>query len=156
MARIIELLAVFVLAVNCATCDVVDADVVEAVPPEIHTEPAVALDDDRAGNEPIKYDGAQLWRISYSFQEYKNAVMELQKQFQVSMWNLQMTNNTDSHVDMFVKSAMVNEARDFLLRVRVPFDVVINDVQDAINNENPPLDEIDLWQNRNGECTADC
>lgn len=136
------------LALSCANCDVI---VVDAVPPEVNTEPAVVVDKDRAGNEPVKYDGAQLWRIGYSDQEHKNAVTELQKQFQLSMWNLQMSNATEHYVDMFVKSAMVKDARSFLENVRVPFDVVINDIQDAINSENPPLDDVEHWQNRNGE-----
>lgn len=148
---ILKVFGFFILAVNCVSSDSSDADVIEAVPAEINTEPAVVFDKDRAGTEVVKYDGAQLWRIAYSNQDYKNAVAQLQKQFQVSMWNLQMTNLTNSHVDMFVKSAMVNDAKSFLENVRVPFDVVIDDIQDAINSENPPLDEIELWQNRNGE-----
>jgi Carboxypeptidase activation peptide len=136
------------LALSCANCDVI---VVDAVPAEVNTEPAVVLDKDRTGNEPITYDGAQLWRIAYGDQEHKNAVMELQKQFQVSIWNLHKSNATEPSVDMFVKSAMVNDARSFLESARVPFDVVINDVQDAINSENPSLDDVEHWQNRNGE-----
>lgn len=151
MMWIVRCLVLFVLAVNCVTSEGSDAEIIEAVPAEINTEPAVVFDKDRAGNEPIKYDGAQLWRIAYGDQEYRNAVAELQKQFQVSMWSLQMTNVTNSHVDMFVKRAMVDDARSFLEKVRVPFDVIINDIQDAINTENPPLDDIELWQNRNGE-----
>lgn len=139
------------LTFSCASSDVTDAEVIHAVPAEVNTEPAVLFDKDRAGNEPIKYDGAQLWRIAYSDQEHKNAVTELQKQFKVSMWNLQMSNKTEPYVDMFVKSAMVKDARSFLETSRVPFDVVINDIQDAINTENPPLDEVEHWQNRNGE-----
>lgn len=156
MALIIKCLGLLVLSFCCASADLTDAEVIDAVPPEVNTEPAVVFDKDRTGNEPIKYDGAQLWRIAYSQQEYKNAVVELQKQFQVSIWNLQMTNSTQPYVDMFVKRAMVNGARDFLVQVRVPFDVVINDIQDAINNENPSMDDVDLWQNRNGECTTNC
>lgn len=143
----------FVLSVSLssAVCDVIDAEVIDAVPVEINTEPAVVFDKDRTGNKPINYDGAQLWRIAYGQQEHKNAVSELQKQFQVSMWNLQMVNQSDSHVDMFVKRAMVKDASDFMLKVRVPFDVVIENIQEAINHENPPLDDLELWQNRNGE-----
>lgn len=157
MALIMKCLLLLTILYYCATAsDVNDAEIIEAVPPEVNTEPAVVFDKDRTGNEPIKYDGAQLWRIAYSDQEYKNAVAELQKQFQVSMWSLQMTNLTQSYVDMFVKRAMVDGARDFLIKVRVPFDVVINDIQDAINNENPSMDDVELWQNRNGECTTNC
>lgn len=156
MVHAIKCLGLLILSVYCATADLLDAEVIDAVPPEVNTEPAVVLDKDRTGNEPIKYDGAQLWRIAYSDQEYKNAVSELQKQFQVSMWSLQMSNLTQSYVDMFVKRAMVDGARDFLVQVRIPFDVVINDIQAAINNENPSMDDVSLWQNRNGECTTNC
>jgi hypothetical protein len=151
MWRILRFLLVLILPINCALCEVVDAEVIDAVAPDINTEPAIVFDSDRAGIEPIKYDGAQLWRIAYNDQQYKNAVAELQKQFKVSMWNLQMNNQSKSHVDMFVKSAMVNDARDFLTKVRVPFEVVINDVQEAIDTENPPLDDVEKWQNRDGE-----
>lgn len=150
MMWIVKYLTIVVVSVNCVTCDVVDADVIDAVPADVNTESAVVFDKDRTGNEPVKYDGAQLWRIAYRDQEAKNAVTELQKQFQVSMWNLQM-NLTEPYVDMFVKSAMVNDAKEFLVKARVPFEIVIRDIQNAINTENPSMDEVELWQNRNGE-----
>jgi Carboxypeptidase activation peptide len=153
MKWIVGFLALFTLALCCSTkdVDVIDAEVIDAVPAEVNTEPAVVFDKDRAGNEPIKYDGAQLWRIAYSDQEHKNAVAELQKQFQVSMWNLQMANLTGQYVDLFVKGAVVSDAKEFLMKARVPYNVVIDDIQNAINNENPSKDDVDLWQNRNGE-----
>jgi Carboxypeptidase activation peptide len=152
MKWIVGFLAIFTLALCCSTKDVLDAEIIDAAPAEVNTEPAVLFDKDRAGNDPIKYDGAQLWRIAYADQEHKNAVAELQKQFQVSMWNLQMTNNaTDPYVDMFVKSAVVSGATEFMMKLHVPFDVVIDDIQNAINNENPSKDDFELWQNRNGE-----
>lgn len=150
---IVKLVAFYALAWSSATCDVIDAEVIDAVPAEINTEPAVVFDKDRAGNEPIKYDGAQLWRIAYGEQEHKNAVAELQKQFQVSMWSLQMKSLNNSYVDMFVKQAMVDGATTYLRRVRVPYEVVIDDIQDAINTENPPMDS-PVWGDRNGEYTA--
>lgn len=148
---ILKILGIFVVSLGCATSDVIDAEVIDAVPADVNTEPAVIIDKDHAGNEPIKYDGAQLWRVAYSNQEHKNAVTELQKQFEVSMWNLQTGTLNESYVDMFVKSAMVNDAKAFLVKRALPFKVVINDIQAAINRENPPRDNTDLWQNRNGE-----
>lgn len=144
------------IALSCVTSDVIDAEVIDAevidaVSADVNTEPAVVFDKDRTGTEPIKYDGAQLWRIPYGKQEHKNAVSELQKQFQVSMWNLQLSNLTKPYVDLFVKCAMVNNASEFLKKLQVPFEVVIDDIQRAINNENPSKDDIELWQNRNGE-----
>lgn len=156
---ILKLFGIFILSFSCATSDEIDADIVEAVPTDVNTEQAVVFDKDRAGNEPIKYDGAQLWRVAYSSQEHKNAVAELQKQFQVSMWNFQARNLNESYVDMFVKKAMVKDAKEFLLKARLPYEVIINDIQAAIDSENPPKDNSDLWQNRNGElnyCTTNC
>lgn len=144
-------IVVLFLIVQCSNCDVIDAEVVDAQPAEVNTEPEVVIDKDRAGIEPIKYDGAQLWRVKYGNQDYKNAVAELQKEYKLSMWNLQMVNTSDAWVDLFVKGEMVDDARQFLDNVNVPYDVIIDDVQSAIDNENPPLDQIDLWQNRNGE-----
>ena len=152
MKWVVGFLAVLSLALSCKTKDVIDADIIDAVPAEINTESAVVIDKDRAGgNDPVSYGGAQLWRISYGDQEQKNAVAELQKQFKVSMWNLQMMNKSEPYVDMFVKSAMVKEAKEFMSKVRVPYEIVIDDIQAAIDNENPSKDNIELWQNRNGE-----
>lgn len=151
--RVLKTFVILFLSFNCTTSDVIDADIVDAVPSDVNTEQAIVFDKDQAGIEPINYDGAQLWRVAYGSQEHKNIVTELQKQFQVSMWSLQMRSLNGSYVDMFVKSSVVKEAKEFLLKSRLPFEVVINNIQEAIDSENPPKDNSDLWQNRNGELT---
>ncbi|XP_055615763.1 carboxypeptidase B-like [Toxorhynchites rutilus septentrionalis] len=93
----------------------------------------------------IKYDGAQLWRIEYDDQLKKNAVGELQDKFEAAMWNY----NTTS-VDIFLKRSKLVEARNLLQDAKVPFDVVIDDMQKAIDQENPPKDQLELWENRDG------
>lgn len=139
--------------VNCVLCDVIsDTEVINAAQAEVEEENVELYDKDRADRDvPVNYQGAQLWRVPYNGQTNKNAVSELQKQYQAAMWNLQMANLTNPYVDVFVKRAAVIDARKFMQRVRVPFDVLIEDVQGAIDNENPPLDDIDLWVNRNGK-----
>lgn len=97
-------------------------------------------------NVLAKYDGAQLLRIPNVDQLNKNAVTELQTKYEAAMWNLQ-----SESVDMFLKKSLVNEAKSFLKSANVNFDVIIDDVQNAIDAENPPKDQLDLWQNRNGE-----
>lgn len=124
---------------------VVDADVIEAGP--CTEAPEKALENDVEINQGIvSYTGAQLWRVPYSNQTYKNAVVQLQKKFKISMWNLQ-----NSHVDMFVKQPVVQQAKKLLIDSNVPFEVVIDDLQKAIDEENPPREQIVLWQNRNGK-----
>lgn len=51
--------------------------------PEAPTETAVQEDSAKQEKPqtPVKYDGAQLWRIAYKDQLNKNAVAELQNQF---------------------------------------------------------------------------
>lgn len=150
----LKLLGILILWFNCAASDEIDADVVDAIPADVNTEQAIVFDKDQAGTEPIKYDGAQLWRVAYSTQAHKNVVAELQKQFQVTMWNFQRRSLNESFVDMFVKSSVVREAKDYLVKERLPFEVAIENIQEAINSENPPKDNTDLWQNRNGELSA--
>lgn len=130
-------LSIFVAIFHHSACELVDA--------------VDEVDNDRAQIEGKSYLGAQLWRIPYSDRDYKNAISELQNTYHTTMWNLQMANASNAFVDMFVKQAVVDDAREFLKKAQIPFEVIIEDVQDAIDTENPPLDEIDLWQNRDGE-----
>ncbi|XP_059617144.1 carboxypeptidase B-like [Phlebotomus argentipes] len=63
----------------------------------------------------------------------------------VAMWNLNGTS-----VDMFLKRPVISEARKLLENAKVPFDVVIDDLQHAIDTENPPPEVIEQLQNRKG------
>lgn len=63
-----------------------------------------------------------------------------------SMWNYNIT-----YVDVFVKGPKLAGARKLLSKARIPFEVIIDDVQKAIDNENPPKDAVDLWENRDGK-----
>lgn len=61
------------------------------------------------------------------------------------MWNLNGTS-----VDMFLKKPVIADARKLLENAKVPFDVVIDDLQHAIDTENPPPEVIEQLQNRKG------
>jgi hypothetical protein len=149
VAALLKFLLFGLLLKTFVSCDVIsDTEVIDAVAEEDHH----LEDKDRTDRDtPISYQGAQLWRVSYNNQISKNAVSELQKQYQAAMWNLQMANKTTPYVDMFVKRAAVVDAKKFMKQTRVPFDVLIEDVQGVIDTENPPLDDVDLWINRDGE-----
>ncbi|XP_055710873.1 carboxypeptidase B-like isoform X2 [Phlebotomus papatasi] len=127
-----------------------DVLVISPQPFENSTEPEL-LDNPRDEDEsvstdhPVKYTGAQLWRISYDDQVRKNAVADLQHKFNVAMWNLNGTS-----VDMFLKKPVIADARKLLENAKVPFDVVIDDLQHAIDTENPPPEVIEQLQNRKG------
>mgnify|MGYP000479901491 CR=1 FL=1 len=55
-----------------------------------------------------------------------------------------------SAIDILVKPGSVEKVRKQLKEKNINFDIVINDLQKAIDEENPPLDEDD-FDNRNGK-----
>lgn len=144
---------VTLLIINYVSSDVItDPEVIDVAHAEIITEQSSLFEKDRPDRETqVSYQGAQLWRVPYNDQTKRNAVSELQKQYSAAMWNLQIANQSNPYVDVFVKRAAVIDARNFMKTVRVPFNVLIEDVQRAIDTENPPLDNIDLWVNRDGK-----
>ncbi|XP_055585997.1 carboxypeptidase B-like [Uranotaenia lowii] len=95
--------------------------------------------------QPVKYDGAQLWRIDYDDQEKKNAIAELQDKFAASMWNYNTT-----FVDIFLKGPNLRDAGKLLKKAQISYQVLIEDMQRAIDEENPSRDRLDLWENRDG------
>lgn len=141
------------LTINYVSSDVItDSEVINAAQADINTEESILFEKDRPDRDtPVSYQGAQLWRVPFNDQTKRNAVSELQKQYSAAMWNLQVANQSNPYVDVFVKRAAVIDARNFMNTARVPFNVLIEDVQRAIDTENPPLDNIDLWVNRDGE-----
>lgn len=144
---------VILLIINHVSADIIsDTEVIDAAAAEINTEQAISFEKDRPDRETqVSYSGAQLWRVPFNDQTKRNAVSELQKQYNAAMWNLQVANQSNPYVDVFVKRAAVIDARNFMKTARVPFNVLIEDVQSAIDTENPPLDNIDLWVNRDGK-----
>lgn len=145
---------VTLLIINYVASDGIlsDTEVIDAAQAEINIEQVTDYDKDRSDREtPVSYQGAQLWRVPYNDQMRQNAVKELQRQYSAAMWNLQVANQSNPYVDVFVKRAAVIDARNFMKTARVPFNVLIEDVQRAIDTENPPLDNIDLWVNRDGK-----
>ncbi|KAG5684517.1 hypothetical protein PVAND_013746 [Polypedilum vanderplanki] len=150
MWRLSVIFLIILINSHFVISDLVDADIIEAISPEVNTEPEISIENDRSQIEGRSYSGAQLWRIPYTGMDYKNAISELQKTYQTNMWNLQMANASNAYVDMFVKQSVVDDAREFLKKSQVPFEVIIEDIQDSIESQNPPLDDIDSWQNRDG------
>lgn len=55
-----------------------------------------------------------------------------------------------SAIDVFLKKSQVDEVGQRLHEANIPYNVVVEDYQNAIEQENPPQEEIELLQNRNG------
>lgn len=63
----------------------------------------------------------------------------------MSFWS-----SNGSQVDMFVKKPVIDDVREALQSKKIDYTVLIEDMQQQINEENPPQYEIEALQNRNG------
>lgn len=63
---------------------------------------------------------------------------------EVTMWG-----GNNSAVDILVRPDSISSVRSALQQGKINYDVAIDDLQKAIDDENPPMDEI-MFENRNG------
>lgn len=63
----------------------------------------------------------------------------------VAFWS---SNGTE--VDMFLKRSAVDGVRGVLDANNIRYSILIEDMQKQIERENPPIEEIEALQNRNG------
>lgn len=85
----------------------------------------------------ITYDGAQLWRVRPSCEQpvlQSDVLSELQEIGLSSPWF-----SNDTTVDIMVKQDAIARTSRILKEKNLRYEVVINDLQRAINEENPPL-----------------
>lgn len=67
----------------------------------------------------------------------------------ITMWGLNHTS-----VDLLVKKPIIAGARHLLSNANVTYEVVIDDLQEAIAHENPPKEVIEQFQNRKGKSAS--
>lgn len=65
----------------------------------------------------------------------------------VAMWSLNQNHTT---VDVMVRKHEVDKVKQYLDKKNVPYNILIEDLQRAIDTENPPKDHIEALQNRKG------
>ncbi|XP_063977152.1 carboxypeptidase B-like isoform X1 [Diachasmimorpha longicaudata] len=85
--------------------------------------------------EKITYEGSQLWRVNAEG-EQADFVNFLQETGEVSKWT-----GNDSAVDVLVRPDMIPRVSRFLREREVKYDVIIPDLQQAIDQENPVDEE---------------
>ncbi|XP_057328407.1 carboxypeptidase B-like [Microplitis mediator] len=114
-----------------ASSDVVDAVIVKAV---------------EIPEEKVTYEGSQLWRV-LADNEQADFVSFLQDTGEVVKWT-----GNDSTVDVLVRPDMIPRVSRFLRERQVKYDVVIPDIQQAIDQENPlpSAEEIEELEGRKG------
>ncbi|CAD7091291.1 unnamed protein product [Hermetia illucens] len=104
-----------------------------------------ARDQDDETREPVKYDGAQLWRIPISNEVERNAVAELETKYDGLKWK-----TVENRVDIMIDKSARESARSYLQNSNITYRILIDDLQKLIEVENPPKEEIELLQNRKG------
>ncbi|XP_013148300.1 PREDICTED: carboxypeptidase B-like [Papilio polytes] len=94
----------------------------------------------------VDYTGAQVWKVSTQNINVRGVIYRLRRRNLISTWG-----GNQSSIDILVKSNAVNNVTRVFKRERIPIEVVIEDLQQRINEENPELDpnEVEL-QNRRG------
>ncbi|XP_044581399.1 carboxypeptidase B-like isoform X1 [Cotesia glomerata] len=81
--------------------------------------------------ERVTYEGSQLWRV-LADNEQSDFVSYLQDTGEVTKWT-----GNDSTVDVLVRPDMIPRVSRFLRERQVKYDVIIPDIQQAIDQENP-------------------
>lgn len=64
----------------------------------------------------------------------------------IAMWKLHHTS-----VDLLLRKPNIEGAQHLLSNANVTYEIVIDDLQEAISKENPPKEVIEQFQNRKGE-----
>lgn len=85
----------------------------------------------------VTYDGAQLWRIRLTNEQAvlsSDVVSEFQETGLFSLWT-----GNDTIVDLMVRHEAIPRAARVLKEKNVRYDIIINDLQKAIDEENSPL-----------------
>lgn len=63
----------------------------------------------------------------------------------------QVWRSIKQEIDYLVKSNSIEEAREFIRATNLSHVVLIEDLQKIIEEENPPKEEIEKFQNRKGK-----
>ncbi|XP_068617982.1 carboxypeptidase B-like isoform X1 [Battus philenor] len=119
-----------------------EAVVIEASPPLTRS----AVSDENK----VDYTGAQVWKVSTEKVNVRGVIFRLSRRNLISTWG-----GNQSSIDILVKQNAVDNVTRIFRRERIPIAVIIEDLQQRINEENPPLDpnEIELQDRRGHRMT---
>ncbi|XP_070067373.1 uncharacterized protein [Drosophila virilis] len=92
-----------------------------------------------------RYDGAQLWRIVVQTDKDKKLADELQSKYDGQLWK-----EVKQEVDYLLKPQVLAAAERHIRAANLSRIVLIDNLQQVIEVENPPADKIAELQNRKG------
>ncbi|XP_046405867.1 carboxypeptidase B-like [Ischnura elegans] len=107
--------------------------------PALLAPPALCMPE---GDAPASYAGAQLLRVNASTPDHKDTLKRLEESGAVELWSGIVSHKKT--VDVLVKPDKEQEVKQKLRKVRAEYAIVINNLQDAIQNENPVISEEEM------------
>ncbi|XP_029051289.1 carboxypeptidase B-like [Osmia bicornis bicornis] len=96
----------------------------------------------RVRDAKVNYGGAQVWRVQASESQkdlVSNVTMDFQEAGLLSLWA-----SNETGVDVMIRSEEIPRVARYLQQKDLQFQVVIEDVQKAIDEENPSLSEEEM------------
>ncbi|XP_065220168.1 carboxypeptidase B-like [Planococcus citri] len=94
-----------------------------------------------------RYDGDQVLRIFTVNSKHRKKIKEIERENKGQKW----ASNTTS-VDIYIKKDRIDEVKQALNNASMDFRILVEDVQRAIDEENPPqkFEELNEFTNRKG------
>ncbi|XP_017768607.1 PREDICTED: carboxypeptidase B-like [Nicrophorus vespilloides] len=86
--------------------------------------------------EKISYAGSQLWKVVLETNSKKKVIAKLRDTRDLSMWGGNLT-----AIDVLVKAKSKGLVKNQLDLNGIQYEIIIDDLQKAIDDENPPVDE---------------
>ncbi|XP_067641880.1 uncharacterized protein [Eurosta solidaginis] len=109
-------------------------------------KPTHDVDDDNDLNAQLRrYDGAQVWRIVVQNDHQRKMADELQTKYGGQLWK-----EVKQEVDYLLKPQVLTEAAQHVRAANLSRIVLIENLQEVIETENPTEAEIASFQNRKG------
>ncbi|CAB3234180.1 unnamed protein product [Arctia plantaginis] len=123
---------------------------------EVVTETGDAAEFDKAAlEEPeptlgksgkVDYTGCQVWKVSTAKAGAKAVINKLSSDKLIASWG-----GSESSIDVLIKPKVIENVTTVLRSKDIPYSIMIEDLQQRINEENPPLDENEIeLQDRRG------
>ncbi|XP_025836494.1 uncharacterized protein LOC112906495 [Agrilus planipennis] len=81
----------------------------------------------------VSYAGSQLWKVNLTDSRNKAIILRLRDRGDVSVWGGNVT-----IIDTLVKPASVERVTNIFKNRNIPYDIIIENLQEAIEAENPP------------------
>lgn len=101
---------------------------------------------DKQENVKVDYTGAQVWNVATNKTGVRALLSRMRRRHLISTWG-----GNQSSVDILVYSNALDNVTRIFKKEKILYEIIIDDLQERINRENPPLDDEELQlQDRRG------